>query len=84
MKLTYDVANAGFEIASSLNPMGAPNAAMAFMQISKNLHATAKSVHVSFASWEKPIEDQDELQNGNRFKAIPVEVASVTCAEEVK
>jgi hypothetical protein len=57
---------------------------MVFMKISKELHATAKSLHVSFSSWQRTIEDQDELQNGNRCKAIPIEMASVSFAEEVK
>jgi hypothetical protein len=78
------MANAGFEIATSLTPMGAPNAAMAFMNVSKELRATTRSLHVSFASWERAMEDQDELQNGKRFKTIPVELANLSFAEEVK
>jgi tetratricopeptide (TPR) repeat protein len=84
IKLTYDIANAGFNIATSLNPMGAMNGATAFIKISKELHATAKSLHVNFASWEKTLEDQYELQNGNSFKTIPIEAASLSFVEELK
>jgi hypothetical protein len=44
---------------------------MAFMKISKELRATARSLHVSFASWERAMEDQDELQEWNAFQDHP-------------
>ena len=84
MKLAYDITNASLSIATSLNPMGAVGGATAFVSISRELHATAKSLHVNFASWEKTLEDQYELQNGNSFKAIPVEAPALTFAEEFK
>ena len=77
IKLGYDLANAGFGIATSLNPMGAIGALEAFVQISREVHGVAKSLHVTFAGWVKTIEDQQELQAGNTFKSIPTEPASL-------
>src|SRR3954465_10330414 len=51
--LTYDIGNAAFNIGSSLNPVGSLQAFQSFMQITKELHATAKSLHVNYAAWEK-------------------------------
>jgi len=84
MKLTYDIANAGLQIATGLNPMGAIGDAQAFIAISMEIHKTVKSLHVNYASWERSIEDQYEFQNGNTFKAIPVESASLVFVEEIK
>jgi|tagenome__1003787_1003787.scaffolds.fasta_scaffold20980955_1 tetratricopeptide (TPR) repeat protein len=82
--LTYDIGNAAFNIGSSLNPVGSLQAFQSFMQITKELHATAKSLHVNYAAWEKAAEDQFEFQNGSTFKMIPVEAATLTFAEELK
>jgi tetratricopeptide (TPR) repeat protein len=84
MKLTYDIGNAAFNIGSNLNPIGSIQAFQSFMKISKELHATAKSLHVNFASWEKAAEDQFEFQNGSTFKMIPVESTNLAFAEELK
>ena len=84
IKLTYDLANAGFGIAMSLNPIGAIGALESFVQISREIHGVAKSLHVTFAGWVKTIEDQQELQAGNTFKSIPTEPASLTFLEEIK
>ena len=84
LKLTYDIGNAALNIGTNLNPVGSLAAFQSFMKISKELHATAKSLHVNLASWEKAAEDQYELQNGSTFKAIPVESATLVFAEELK
>jgi len=82
--LAYDIANASMNIAANLNPVGSISAFQSFVQISRELHATAKSLHVTFASWEKAAEDQYEFQNGSAFKMIPVESASLAFVEELK
>ena len=85
MKLAWDIANAGLDIASSvIAPVGAIGDAQTFFEISKEIHDTAKSLHVNFASWERAMEDQYEFENGNPFKAIPVESASASFLEELK
>jgi hypothetical protein len=84
MKLAYDIANAGLNIGTNLNPVGAISGAQAFLKISKEIHATSKSLHVNFAAWEKTVEDQNELRNGNSFKVIPTEAANLNFVEEIK
>ena len=84
VKFGYDLANAGFGIAMSLNPMGAIGALESFVQISKEVHGVANSTSVTFAGWVKTIEDQQELQAGNTFKSIPTEPASLAFLEEIK
>jgi len=84
VKFGYDLANAGFGIATSLNPLGAIGALESFVQISREVHGVANSLSVTFAGWVKTIEDQQELQAGNTFKSIPTEPASLTFLEEIK
>jgi tetratricopeptide (TPR) repeat protein len=84
VKLGYDIANAAYGIAGNLNPLGAIGALETFIQISREIHSVAKSLHVTFAAWIKTIEDQQELQSGNTFKSIPVETANVVFVEEIK
>jgi hypothetical protein len=84
MKLTYDIGTAALNIGSNLNPVGSIQAFQSFMKISKELHATAKSLHVNYAAWEKAAEDQFEFQNGSTFKMIPVESAALAFVEELK
>jgi tetratricopeptide (TPR) repeat protein len=84
VKLGYDIANAGYGIATGLNPLGAIGALQSFVQISREINGVAKSLHVSFAAWIKTIEDEQELQSGNTFKSIPTESASVAFVEDVK
>jgi hypothetical protein len=42
------------------------------------------SVSVSFASWEKSVEDQQQLLSGKAFKAIPIQPASLVFVQEAK
>jgi tetratricopeptide (TPR) repeat protein len=84
IKFGYDLANAGFGIATSLNPIGAIGALETFVQITKEVRGVARSLHVSFAGWVKTIEDQQELQAGNSFKTIPTEPVSLAFVEEIK
>jgi tetratricopeptide (TPR) repeat protein len=84
VKLGYDIANAAYSIAGGLNPMGAIGALETFIQISREVHSVAKSLHVTFAAWLKTIEDEQALLSGNTFKAIPTEAASTVFIEEIK
>ncbi|HLW54504.1 MAG TPA: tetratricopeptide repeat protein [Candidatus Angelobacter sp.] len=83
-KLAYHLANAGFTIATSMNPMGSFTALKAFIDITREIQQTRNSLKVNFAGWEKTIEDQQELQGGNAFKMIPTEPAALTFTEETK
>jgi tetratricopeptide (TPR) repeat protein len=84
IRLGFDIANASFNIATSLNPFGAIGALTSFISITRELNAVSKSLHVDFAGWAKTIEDQQELQAGNAFKAIPTEALNLAFVEEIK
>ncbi|HEY6308387.1 MAG TPA: tetratricopeptide repeat protein [Candidatus Angelobacter sp.] len=83
-KLAYHLAEAGYTIATSLNPMGSFAALQAFIKITREIRQTRNSLRVNFAGWEKTIEDQQELQEGNTFKLIPTEPAGLGFVEETK
>ena len=83
-KLAYDIANAGMNIATNLNPIGAVSALQSFIKITREIHGTVKSLRVNFASWAKTFEDQQALQSGNAFRPIPTTPVSLIFLEEFK
>lgn len=83
-KLAYDIANAGMNIATNLNPIGSVSALQSFIKITREIHGTVKSLRVNFASWERTFEDQQALQTGNAFRPIPTAPISLTFLEELK
>jgi tetratricopeptide (TPR) repeat protein len=83
-KLAYDIANAGVNIATNLNPLGSVSALQSFIKIAREIHGTVKSLRVNFASWEKTFEDQQALQQGSAFRPIPTAPISLTFLEELK
>lgn len=83
-KLAYDIANAGMNIATNLNPIGSVSALQSFIKITREIHGTVKSLRVNFASWERTFEDQQALQSGNAFRPIPTTPISLTFLEELK
>jgi hypothetical protein len=42
------------------------------------------SLSVSFASWERSVDDQQQLLAGKEFKAIPVQPANLAFVQEMK
>ena len=83
-KLAYDIANAGMNIATNLNPIGAVSALQSFIKITREIHGTVKSLRVTFAAWEKTFEDQQALQTGAAFRPIPTAQVSLIFLEEFK
>jgi hypothetical protein len=84
LKLAYDIANAGMEIATNLNPFGAVSALQSFIKITREIHGTVKSLRVNFAAWEKTFEDQQALQPGSAFRPIPTAPVNLIFLEEFK
>jgi len=80
----YRLATAGFNIASSLNPVGAIQATQNAVAIARIIHSAVSSLNVSFASWEKSVEDQQQVLAGPSFKIIPTESANLAFVQEVK
>ena len=82
LKLAYNIADAGMNIATNLNPLGAVSALQSFIKITREIRGTVKSLRVNFASWEKTFEDQQALQTGSAFRPIPTAQVSLIFLEE--
>ncbi len=80
----YKIASASLNIATSLNPMGAIEAAQSAISIARTIHSAMASLSVTFASWERSVDDQQELLSGPSFKTIPTEPMNLTFAHELK
>jgi hypothetical protein len=42
------------------------------------------SLSVSYSTWERSVEDQQQLLAGKEFKAIPVQPANLAFVQELK
>jgi hypothetical protein len=51
------------------------------ISIARTIQAAKVSLNVSFASWEKSVDDQQQLLAGKAFKAIPMQPVSLTYLE---
>ncbi|PYV84140.1 MAG: hypothetical protein DMG93_06020 [Acidobacteria bacterium] len=80
----YNLASAGFNIATSLNPVGAIQATQSAISIARIIHSAVTSLNVSFASWERTVDDQQQLLARQSFKLIPTDPASLAFVYEVK
>jgi tetratricopeptide (TPR) repeat protein len=84
-KLGYNIANAGFDIASSgFGGIGAIASVQDAISIARTIHAAVGSLSVSFASWEKSVDDQQQLLAGKAFKAIPTQALSFAFVQDTK
>lgn len=82
VQLARDITNAGLNIATNLNPIGAWRFSDLSCYFSGNpRHGGVPPRELCFVG--KGIEDQYEFQNGNTFKAIPVESAGAVFVEEL-
>jgi hypothetical protein len=77
----YKLATEGLNIATSLNPIGAIQATQSAISIARTIHAAMASLSVSFASWERSVDDQQQLLSGPSFKIIPAEPISLAFAQ---
>jgi hypothetical protein len=84
-KMGYNIANASMDMAmSGFSPIGAISSVQDIISITRTIRAAMVSVSVSFASWEKSVEDQQQLLSGKAFKAIPIQPASLVFVQEAK
>ncbi len=82
--MAMSLADAGFNIATSLNPMGAISATQSAISIAKTIHGAVASLRVSLASWERSAQDQQQLLAAQAFKSIPSEPVSLAFVQEIK
>ncbi len=84
-KMGYNIANASIDMAmSGFGGIGAIASVQDIISITRTIRAAMVSLSVSFASWEKSVEDQQQLLAGKSFKAIPIQQASLAFVQETK
>ena len=81
----YKIASASADIAmSGFNPIGAISSVQDIISITRTIQAAMASVSVSFASWEKSVDDQQQLLAGKAFKSIPTKPMNLAFVHETK
>jgi tetratricopeptide (TPR) repeat protein len=84
-KMGYDIANASVDIAmSGFSPISAIGSVQDAITITRTIRAAMVSLSVSFATWEKSVDDQQQLLAGKSFKSIPTQPANLGFVQEMK
>jgi hypothetical protein len=52
--------------------------------ITRTIQAAMASLSVSFATWEKSVDDQQQLLAGKSFKSIPTQPVNLAFVQEMK
>ena len=70
-KMGYNIATASVDIAmSGFGGIEAISSVQDVISITRTVHAAMASLSVSFATWEKSVDDQQQLLAGKSFKAV--------------
>jgi tetratricopeptide (TPR) repeat protein len=84
-KMGYDIANASVDIAmSGFGGIGAISSVQDVITITRTIQAAMVSLSVSFASWEKSVDAQQQLLAGKSFKTIPTQPMNLEFVQEMK
>ena len=84
-KMGYNIANSSIDIAmSGFTPISAISSVQDAIDISRTIHSAMASLNVSFATWERSVDDQQELLAGKEFKTIPTQPANLAFVQEMK
>ncbi len=84
-KMGYQIANASVNIAmSGFTPISAIGSVQDAITIARTIQSAMASLNVSFASWEKSVDDQQQLLAGKSFKAIPTQPVDLEFVQEMK
>jgi tetratricopeptide (TPR) repeat protein len=84
-KMGYKIANASMDIAmSGFTPISAISSVQDAIEITRTIQAAMASLSVSFASWEKSVDAQQQLLAGKSFKAIPTQAVNLGFVQEMK
>jgi len=76
-KMGMSIVSNSLTIATNLNPIGSFQAAQSAISIARTIHSAMASLSVSFASWERNADDQQQLLFGPSFRPIPAEPVSL-------
>ncbi len=84
-KMGYDIANASADMAmGGFSGIGAISAIQDAISITRTIRAAMVSLSVSFATWEKSVDDQQGLLAGKSFKSIPTQPMTLAFNQEIK
>jgi tetratricopeptide (TPR) repeat protein len=84
-KMGYNIANSSVDIAmSGFTPISAISSVQDAIDITRTIHSAMASLSVSFAKWERSVDDQQQLLAGKAFKAIPIQPANLGFVQEMK
>jgi tetratricopeptide (TPR) repeat protein len=84
-KMGYQIASASVDMAmSGFGGIGAISSVQDAISITRTIHSAMASLSVSFATWEKSVDDQQQLLAGKSFKAIPTQPVNLAFAQETK
>ena len=84
-RMGYNLANSGLDIAmSGFTAIGAIASVQDAINITRTIHAAMGSLSVSFATWERSVDDQQQLLAGKAFKSIPTQPVNLAFAQELK
>ena len=84
-KMGYNIANASVDIAmSGFSPISAISSVQDAIDITRTIRAAMVSLSVSFATWEKSVDDQQQLLAGKSFKSIPIQPVNLGFVQEMK
>jgi tetratricopeptide (TPR) repeat protein len=84
-KMGYNIATASMDIAmSGFTPISAISSVQDAISITRTIRAAMASLSVSFATWEKSVDDQQQLLAGKSFKSIPTQPANLAFVQELK
>jgi tetratricopeptide (TPR) repeat protein len=84
-KMGYDIASASVDIAmSGFTPISAISSVQDAITITRTIRAAMASLSVNYATWEKSVDDQQQLLAGKSFKSIPTQPVSLAFVQETK
>ena len=84
-KMGYDIANASVNIAmSGFTPISAIGSVQDAITITRTIRSARASLRVSFATWEKSVDDQQQLLAGKSFKSSPTQPVDLAFVQKVK
>lgn len=84
-EMGMSIANASMGMAmGGFTGIGAIGSIQDAISITRTIRSAMISLNVSFATWEKSVEDQQELLSGKSFKAIPTQPMSLAFVQDTK
>jgi tetratricopeptide (TPR) repeat protein len=84
-KMGYNLASAGFDMATSgFSVIGAISSVQDAISITRTIRAAVVSLSLSFATWEKSVNDQQQLLAGKAFKTILTQPVNLAFVQEIK